>query len=73
MKLKSTIDAEDLFYPKSRKFNSGYVDVGDGHQLYFYEFGNPEGPPVLWYMVDLAKVLSRVVAIPVRMTRPSSA
>lgn len=47
MKLKSTIEAEELFYPKSRKFNSGYVDVGDGHQLYFYEFGNPEGPPVL--------------------------
>lgn len=31
--------------PKS--FNTGYLDVGDGHQIYYQQFGNPKGIPVL--------------------------
>lgn len=27
---------------------SGYLDVGDGHQLYYETYGNPEGIPVLY-------------------------
>jgi proline iminopeptidase len=28
-------------------FREGYLDVGDGHEIYFAEFGNPEGQPIL--------------------------
>lgn len=38
---------EEIIYPKTKKFNSGWLDVGDGHQLYFHELGNPDGPAVL--------------------------
>lgn len=47
MHLKLDITAEDLFYKKSRKRQDGYLDVGDGHSLYYFEFGNPDGPAVL--------------------------
>lgn len=36
----------DLFLPKS--FNEGYLPSIDGHRVYFYEFGNPKGIPVLY-------------------------
>lgn len=47
MDIKTDISVEDIYYPKSKKFNDGYLDVGDGHTLYYFEFGNPDGPPVL--------------------------
>jgi len=27
--------------------SSGYLDVGDGHQIYWEEWGNPKGVPVI--------------------------
>ena len=30
-----------------RAFNSGYLPEVDGHRVFFQEFGNPEGRPVL--------------------------
>ena len=47
MDLKLDINAEDLYYPKSKKRDGGYLDVGDGHSLHYFEFGNPDGPPVI--------------------------
>jgi proline iminopeptidase len=30
-----------------RQYNEGFVDVGEGHQIYFAEHGNPTGIPLL--------------------------
>ena len=45
--IKDTITAEDLLYPKSVPYDAGYVDVGDGHQIFYQQIGNPNGVPVL--------------------------
>lgn len=34
-------------YPPVEPFRRGRLDVGDGHEIYFEECGNPEGRPVL--------------------------
>ena len=48
MLVKSTpADFEKIIHPKTPKFNSGWIDVGDGHELYYHELGNPKGPAVL--------------------------
>src|SRR3989338_2640273 len=44
---KTSITAEDLFYPKSEPFDKGYLDVGDGHHVFYQQMGNPKGVPVL--------------------------
>lgn len=36
-----------FFDPKP--FNSGYLPVEDGHEVFFHEFGNPRGMPVLCF------------------------
>jgi len=36
-----------MTYPNSDPYNSGYLDVGDGHEMYFEESGNPDGIPVV--------------------------
>ncbi|MEX0693632.1 MAG: prolyl aminopeptidase [Rhodospirillales bacterium] len=33
-------------YPKIEPYDRGMLDVGDGHQLYYEQSGNPEGVPV---------------------------
>ena len=45
--IKDSITIDDLFYPKSVPYDKGYLDVGDGHQLYYQQYGNPKGPAVL--------------------------
>ncbi len=35
-------------YPPIEPYKTGHLDVGDGHQLYFEESGNPEGTPVVF-------------------------
>jgi proline iminopeptidase len=35
-------------YPPIEPFNTGVLDVGYGHQLYYEECGNPQGFPVLF-------------------------
>lgn len=45
--VKDSITAEDLLYPKSVPYDSGYLDVGDGHHIFYQQSGNPDGPIVL--------------------------
>ena len=41
------ITADDIFFPVTKPFNKGLLDVGNGHQIHYREIGNPEGPAVL--------------------------
>jgi proline iminopeptidase len=38
----------DALFPAIEPYNSGYLDVGDGHSVYFEECGNPQGKPCLF-------------------------
>ena len=29
-------------------YDSGYLEVGDGHKIYFEQYGNPKGIPMLF-------------------------
>ncbi|MFO1170337.1 MAG: prolyl aminopeptidase [Hyphomicrobiaceae bacterium] len=40
-------DLADSLYPAIEPFRSGRLPVGDGHEIYFEESGNPEGKPVI--------------------------
>lgn len=35
------------FYPELSPFKEGYLDVGDGHEIYYALSGNPKGMPVV--------------------------
>lgn len=35
-------------YPENKPFDSGYLNVGDGHALYYERQGNPQGKPVVY-------------------------
>src|SRR3989338_7607504 len=35
-------------FPPIKPYNSGYLSVGDGHEIYYEECGNPKGIPVLY-------------------------
>jgi proline iminopeptidase len=35
-------------YPPIEPFATGYLDVGDGHELYYEQCGNPNGKPALF-------------------------
>jgi proline iminopeptidase len=35
-------------YPPIEPFDTGYLAVGDGHELYYEQSGNPEGKPALF-------------------------
>ena len=35
-------------YPAIEPYRSGWLDVGDGHEIYFEESGNPEGKPCVF-------------------------
>lgn len=36
------------FYPESKPYNKGYLQVSPLHQMYYEEFGNPQGIPVVY-------------------------
>jgi len=36
------------FYPDTKSFDKGRLDVGEGHQLYWEQSGNPKGVPVVF-------------------------
>lgn len=38
----------DGLFPPIKPYNSGYLAVGDGHEIYHEECGNPNGVPVLY-------------------------
>lgn len=46
--LETSKGRELYSYDNALVFNSGYLDVGDGHEVYFEEFGNPEGKPAVF-------------------------
>lgn len=35
-------------YPEQSPYDSGFFDVGDGHQLHYARYGNPKGEPVVY-------------------------
>jgi proline iminopeptidase len=37
-----------ILYPAIEPYKSGHLDVGEGHQIYWEECGNPKGVPVLF-------------------------
>jgi proline iminopeptidase len=41
-------DAKSWLYPVPQPFDSGHLDVGDGHQVYYEQSGNPSGKPVIF-------------------------
>jgi proline iminopeptidase len=42
------IEAPRLLYPPLNPYQIGYLDVGDGHELYWETCGNPDGVPVVF-------------------------
>lgn len=38
---------ENVLYPPTPAYNTGHLDVGDGHKIYYEESGNPKGIPVV--------------------------
>lgn len=38
----------NTLYPAIEPFCTGYLKVGDGHEIYFEECGNPDGKPVVF-------------------------
>lgn len=47
LKIVTDITIEDLLFAPSKAYDKGYLDVGDGHQLFYQQSGNPNGPCVL--------------------------
>lgn len=43
----SKIYQEQSLYPQLKPFNEGYLKVSEIHSIYFAEFGNPQGTPVV--------------------------
>lgn len=41
-------NVEDLWYPPIEPYAHGMLAVGDGHELYWEECGNPEGKPAVF-------------------------
>lgn len=37
-----------VLYPSIAPFATGYLDVGDGHEIFYEQSGNPEGEPALF-------------------------
>ncbi len=37
-----------VLYPEVEPYRTGRIDVGNGHELYFEESGNPDGKPVVF-------------------------
>jgi proline iminopeptidase len=47
--MTSVNDVTDLpWYPEIEPSDSGYLDVGGGHEIYWETLGNPEGKPVVF-------------------------
>lgn len=42
------MDSRRTFYPEIEPYDSFHLDVGDGHEVYVEQSGNPQGLPVLF-------------------------
>lgn len=38
---------EQTLYPASRPYKQGFLDVGQGHSIFYAEYGNPDGRPIV--------------------------
>ena len=38
----------DLFFESLASYHNDYLDVGDGHKIYYEQYGNPNGKPILF-------------------------
>ena len=38
----------DLFFESLPSYHNDYLDVGDGHKIYYEQYGNPNGKPILF-------------------------
>ncbi|MBL6941365.1 MAG: prolyl aminopeptidase, partial [Rhodospirillales bacterium] len=45
--MDAKLENTDL-YPALNPKRSGMLDVGDGHQIYWEQSGNPDGQPVIF-------------------------
>ena len=39
---------ESILYPPTEPFDSGYIDVGSGHEIYYEQVGSPDGAPIVF-------------------------
>jgi proline iminopeptidase len=39
---------ESILYPPTEPFDSGYIDVGSGHEIYYEQVGRPDGVPIVF-------------------------
>ena len=37
----------DFFHPETSPYDTGFLDVGDGNQIYYEQLGNPDGKPAV--------------------------
>lgn len=47
METKVEILSDDLMFPVTKPYDTGFLSVGDGHKIYYQQIGNPNGPAVL--------------------------
>jgi len=46
--INNPVDYPTKLYPEIEPYNKGLLKVGDGHELYFEECGNPDGIPAVF-------------------------
>lgn len=48
VKISAMANADERLFPALEPFGSGLLPVGDGHEMYWEQCGNPDGVPVLF-------------------------
>ena len=46
--MTNSLEPERTFYPEIEPYETGMLNVGDGHTIYWEQSGNPEGKPVVF-------------------------
>lgn len=41
-------EKDTILYPASKPYDTGDLDVGDGHKIHYEQFGNPDGIPIVY-------------------------
>lgn len=41
-------EKDAILYPEIKPYNTGDLDVGDGHKIHYEEYGNPKGIPIVY-------------------------
>ena len=53
-----------LFFESLPSYHCDYIDVGNGHKIYYEQYGNPKGKPILFLHGGLPVVHTIGAAIP---------